>query len=468
MSAPDIDQELLDHFKPLTGNAHLTFLLGAGASAPSGLPNWDDFAARVAILSGLVSQKSAAHALLSRQDPSIVLEAARMQSGDEWEQHLITALYGNLLHSPDPSPLHLAAAGHYLQAPTRTTLSTLNFDILLETAFIETTSQSIETRFDGAESSGQPAVHHLHGAITEEFAIDPIVGYQDYAELVANNNAWQYRFLKEALSHGPLLLAGTSYRDPDIRHWLHMILSGAGARYPAIVSIVREGMRLNRQMFDALSDALTKEWEAIGLTALKMHDLSDVALVIRELQFLELADYRSPKTRAQQVWTSHNDKIAELQSLFSEALSLDAIALAEAIGVEAHQATLWLATGDGMLARWASQGTHYLGAEYMKYVPTGHDSPWIAGEALGAEEVKLRDMQRKRKAQPNWKSVLAIPIYASDQRLPDFATAVLTFGLSKKANEILPLQELWAPTAEQLSAVWSERINQVAFPDTRT
>src|SRR5690625_6419055 len=104
-----------------------------------------------------------------------------------------------------------------------------------------------------------------------------------------------------------------------------MILRCVGAIYLSIVIFVLEVMRLNRQMFDALSDALTKEWEAIGLTALKMHDLSDVALVIRELQFLELADYRSPKTRAQQVWTSHNDKIAELQSLFSEALSLDEI-----------------------------------------------------------------------------------------------------------------------------------------------
>lgn len=466
MSAPDIDQELLDHFKPLTGDAHLTFVLGAGASAPSGLPNWDDFAARVAMLSGLVSQETAAHALLSRQDPSIVLEASRMQSGDHWEQYLITALYGDLLHSPDPSPLHLAAAGHYLQAPKRTTLSTLNFDVLLETALAETASQSVETRFDGTESPGLPVIHHLHGAITEEFAINPVVGYQDYAELVADNDAWQYHFLKDALSQGPLLLAGTSYRDPDIRHWLHMILSGENPQYPAIVSIVREGMRLNRKMFGALSDALTKEWEAIGLTALKMHDLTDVALVIRELQFLELADYRSPKARAEQVWMSHNNKIAELQPLFSEALSQDADTIAQAIGVETHQATLWLATGDGMLARWASQGTHYLEAEYMKYVPTGHDSPWIAGEALGAEEVKLRDMRRKRKAQPNWKSVLAIPIYASDQRLPDFATAVLTFGLSKESSAILPLQELWAPAAEQLSSIWSERINRIAFPDT--
>lgn len=466
MSAPDIDQEMLNHFEPLTREAHLTFLLGAGASAPSGLPNWEDFAAHVAVLSGLVSRESAARTLLSRQDPSIVLEAARLQSGDSWEHDLMAALYGDLGHSPEPSPLHLAVVGHYLHFPRRTTLSTLNFDILLETAFIETSSQAVETRFDGKESGELPTIHHLHGAITEEFAIEPVVGYQDYAELVADNDAWQYHFLTNALSRGPLLLAGTSYRDPDIRHWLHMIFSAEKQRYPAIVTIVREGMRLNRKMFSSLSDALTKEWEAIGLTALKMHDLTDVALIIRELQFLKRSDYQSPKTRAQQVWSRHNERIADLQSLYSETLFDNAKTVTQAIGVEAHQATLWLATGDGTLARWASQGTQYQGPEFMKYVPTGHDNPWIAGGALGAEEVKLRDMRRKRKARPNWKSVLAVPIFCSSRNAPDFATAVLTFGLSKESGEILPLQELGAAAIEELSSAWSSRISQIAFPAT--
>lgn len=102
----------------------------------------------------------------------------------------------------------------------------------------------------------------------------------------------------------------------------------------------------------------------------------------------------------------------------------------------------------------------------MKYVPTGHDSPWIAGEALGAEEVRLRDMRRKRKAQPTWQSILAIPIFASSQNAPDFVTAVLTFGLAKKSDEIYPLLELAAPAIEKPSLGWRSRINQIAFPAT--
>jgi len=96
MSAPDIDQELLEKFEPLVGDAHLTILMGAGASAPSGLPDWNEFARRVAVLSGLVKTGSAADILLSKQDPTIVLEAARTQSASNWEDHLTEALYGNL------------------------------------------------------------------------------------------------------------------------------------------------------------------------------------------------------------------------------------------------------------------------------------------------------------------------------------------------------------------------------------
>lgn len=77
MSAPDINQELLENFKPLVGDAHLTSLLGVGASAPSGLPDWNEFAPRVAVLSGLVETESAANILLSRQDPTIVLPDSR-------------------------------------------------------------------------------------------------------------------------------------------------------------------------------------------------------------------------------------------------------------------------------------------------------------------------------------------------------------------------------------------------------
>ena len=132
MSAPDITPDLLQKFHALRDGSHLTLLLGAGASAPSGLPDWDTLAIEVSVASGVVPSREAAELLVSKQDAMLVLQAARQKAGSRWKTLLNGALYGSrpLL----PSTLHLAAAGRYVAQPEYTTLATLNFDRLLEHA----------------------------------------------------------------------------------------------------------------------------------------------------------------------------------------------------------------------------------------------------------------------------------------------------------------------------------------------
>jgi len=64
----------------LTGNAGLGIMLGAGASLAANLPDWNGFAARVAVSSGLVVDEAAADILVKHQDLPIILEAAREQA----------------------------------------------------------------------------------------------------------------------------------------------------------------------------------------------------------------------------------------------------------------------------------------------------------------------------------------------------------------------------------------------------
>jgi len=217
-------------------------------------------------------------------------------------------------------------------------------------------------------------------------------------------------------------------------------------------------------MFDAVDKALASEWESIGLTALRMQDLADVALVIRELQHVGHEDYLPPTDRARHVWNAHSKYFTMLQDQYGEALAVDALTISKALDTKAHRATLWLADGRGMLARWATDGSRYRGVRYLKFVPTGHDSSWIAGEAIGSEEVKLKDIERDRRVIPKWRSVLAIPIFAGDGQSPDFATAVLTFGLSQSAATLLTRQDEWSTVIQDLSDAWGVRIGNVAFP----
>lgn len=307
--------------------------------------------------------------------------------------------------------------------------------------------------------------YHLHGAIFEDSTYDPVVGYRDFADLVAHNGAWQRHFLSEALSRGPLLLAGTSFRDPDIRHWLHLIVRDEKPNYPALVTIVREGLELDRDTFDMVDDALAEEWESIGLTAVQMHDLADVALVVREIQYVGSDGYVSPNDRAKRVWLRHRQQFERIQEQYSKILTADAMTVSNALGVTVHRATLWLANGQGKLGRWATEGARFRSVRDLKLVPTGHDSPWIAGEAIGSEEVKLKDVDRNPRVRPTWKSVLAIPIFAGDGQSPDFATAVLTFGLSQTSQTLLSHQEDLRKVVEQLSDEWGRRLNEVAFPN---
>lgn len=453
----------MEGFAALSNDTSLTIVLGAGASAPSGLPSWDQFATRLAVLSGLVETDEAATMLLARQDPTIVLEAAHARSGSSWAAHLNDALYGASAAEASPSPLHLAAAGHFTAAPEATTLSTLNFDNLLESAVLTTGAPVVVIDTDGQVEPGVPIVHHLHGAVFDGEEYSAVVGYNDFAELVADPRAWQREFLSSALRHGPLLLAGTSYRDPDIRHWLHLIERDEQPAFPALVTIVREGLGLDRDAFNAIRDALATEWESIGLQALTVQDLADVALVIRELRFVGRDGYAPPAERARQLWDAHTRRFAHLQQEYANQLEADTDTVTSALGVDAHRGTLWLANARGKLARWAQAGTRYTSARQLKLVPTGHDSSWIAGEAIGSEEVKLRDVERDPGVSPTWRSVLAIPVFASDGVHPDFATGVLTFGLAPSAATMQSQQENWSETATALSTAWGTRLSEIAF-----
>lgn len=461
MSAPDIDAAIIDQFSALAGDAHLTIILGAGASAPSGLPQWDEFATRLATSSGLVATEDDARTLLSKQDHTIVLEAARVSARDRWPAMLGAALFGDDGVRPVPSPLHLAAAAHHAQTPHSTTLATLNFDTLLEDAVLSA-EDGVTVGLDGEDEPGVPTVHHLHGVVFEDDAIQAVVGYRDYAELVSDSAAWQRRFLSRALRRGPILLAGTSYRDPDIRHWLHVILRDERPQHTAMVTIAREGLGLARETFDAIDHALAAEWESIGLTALAMQDLTDVAIVIRELQHVGSPGYRAPQERVREMWSAHGRRFAQLQREYSRELAQDAMRVAEVVGVAAHRATLWLADGEGGLARWASDSHEYTSAEGLKRVPTGHDSPWIAGEALAAEEVKLKDVDRLDGVSPTWQSVLAVPIFVADGHLPELSAAVVTFGLEDDASPLLDREDAWSSVVERLSKDWGSRLSAVA------
>lgn len=394
--------------------------------------------------------------LLTDQDESLLLQAVSSKLNPRGTD-LHDALYDGE-DDPIPSPLHLAAVGHYLRDPAHTSLCTLNFDTILEKAMLAEGESEVRIGLEVSATTDSPTVYHLHGVCNDDEAIEPIVGYFDYAELIADENAWQYKYLKQALNRGPLLLAGTSYRDPDDQYWLHKILKDA--KYPALVAIAREGLGLNCSDFDLIYKVLEEQWEGLGLEVLRVQDFTDIAQIIRELEYMGNTGYTSPQKRAQEIWNAHDEQFSELQTKYSDLLIENTNHVSRVLGVAVAKGTFWLSGGNGSLSRWASIGACYRSSEYLKKVPTGHDSERIAGEALGSEEVKIKSIPSSDEVPDVPRSVLAIPIRVTNGRSPDFVTGVLTFALELESRRITAdVHDL----VSDLSSTWTKLITQAAY-----
>lgn len=435
---------------------HVTLLLGAGASAASGLPGWEELAVRLLQESGSVTDDDAAWRLVERQDPLLVAEAARNRLGGGWDQQVRAALYKNV-SDLSPSSLHIAAASHALAgAPGETTVITLNFDTLLEEAIDEAGAAiRAESRVDNLRPADVHSVHHLHGIVSLRATHDVVLTLSDYNELLGDPDSWQQRLLSACAQKGAIVIAGTSYRDPDVRRWLHVALSAAGAS-DALVVLAREAFHVSREEFSQIKAALADQWSAAGLTPVILEDYSDAAQIIRELRHLHEPDYRAPQQRAASLWQAHVDSFGTLQREYSDQLMADASTLRGAFNVPHLNVTLWIADGQGDVARYAAQDRYLRTIDDVRHVPSGHDSPWIAGRALGAEDTVFQNLTDGTTSR--WGTVCAIPIRVELDGLPAFASAVLSVGLPGDAKTYFKSTAMWVDTTLDIAVEWGERL----------
>lgn len=462
MSAPDLNAETMAQFRDAGVEQHSTILLGAGASITSGLPSWDEFATSLLIDSGAVDKRSA-ELLLARQDPIIAVEAARAADEATWKQRLRDALYKSVgtLASLSPSPLHLAAVGHYLERKDRRSLVTLNFDVLLETVLEDETKTVPIAVTNTDERKGEHSVHHLHGIITPDETHDVVLTLNDFTTLLEKQDAWQVNYLRTAVTKGSLVIAGTSYRDPDLRQWLHAALKSKPKDHKAFVLLAREGFGVSKKDFGELEQALSSQWRAVGLHPVLMQDHTDAAQIIRELNHVNKKDYISPQERCRLIWESHVRNFEVLQQEYVGELSKNVEELKKCFKVETLDATIWISNGDGGLVRWASHDRIYRTLQALRVVETGHDSPWIAGQALAKDTEIIRDLSHHPTRR--WKSVVAFPIPVAHPTLPLVSSAVLTIGLPKEKELYEGDSVNWAEVVGDIADEWTFRLYEGVY-----
>ncbi len=459
MSAADLSAAMINELTPLAVE-RMGVLLGAGASEAAGLPGWDRLAERLLIESAVASDPDEAKAFLARQDAMLAAEAARASAPD-WLAVLRKALYGNE-DEPEPAVLHLAAAGLAVtQDPGMVQLHTLNFDPLLGTALrraldeVGSSAPVHERAEDAAGPVGHYVINHLHGILPAD-AAEPARGIvltlRDFAELGAVKHPWQVASLQDSVQKGPLVLAGTSYRDPDIRQWLH----DTPKVHEVVVLLAREGLDLDRDTFTRVMPALEAQWRAIGVRPIVMNDHSDAAQALRELPHVHDAGYLPPQDRARTIWSSQLAAFPALQRQHSEQLRLDLDKLRAHLGPESNL-TLWLADGDGRLARWAAPDRTYVDPARLRFADVGYDSPWVAGRCLGRDDLLAVDLTGPRGATQRWRSVVAAPVVVEVHGGPAFASGVLTSASPDAlgGHDV----EQWQDALTQLAAEWGDRLS---------
>lgn len=464
MSAPDLTAAMMAQFAQSGADKHLTLLLGAGASTSSGLPGWDELAVRLLLRSKSVPNREAATLLVERQDPLLVAEAARKAPGANWNRSVQAALYHGVTELT-PSALHVAAAAHLLTGSgDDTTLVTLNFDTLLESAIRDGTAEAVEARVDGQRPPGVHIVHHLHGIVAPNDVQGIVLTLSDFNELLGAPDSWQLALLRRAVRAGALVISGTSYRDPDLRRWLHVALAEQPREHSALVLLARQGFDLPRSDFREVETALADQWRAVGLDPVILEDFADAAQIVRELRHVHDTGYLSPQERARLIWEAHAQEFDSLQAEYSDILAADADVLRGALDVDHLNVTLWLADAEGHIARWAAQDRLYRAVEDLRLIDSGHDSRWIAGRALGGESILFQDLDTG--GTRRWSTVLAVPVRVEHSGFPEFATAVISVGLPGVAKDYEPSATVWLDTILTVANSWSSRLVEVPLPQT--
>ena len=210
MSVSEIDQSKVS-LLPSISSSQLTILLGAGASAGSMLPNWEQMISNLLVEAGIVDDPDSSHLACNKGDLVMLAEAVRRKCKNEkeWVNKLSHALYGSGHRSFFPSTMQLNTAWAACENLGKVQLATLNFDQLLEQAVTQTILELDDNSMEAIESiagwEDLLQVTHLHGEVPlPESDVQnkpaPVFCFGDYLDLLHSEKPAARTYLESALN----------------------------------------------------------------------------------------------------------------------------------------------------------------------------------------------------------------------------------------------------------------------------
>lgn len=385
----------------------LAYLIGAGASVSAGLPTWGQLLRQLLHDRGL--DETSIGRLLESQDNLLVAEAAFTPTmrRDTKEKRIFRALYGTddpsiATGGYTPSAMHLAVATDVARrGSSAATVMTVNYDDLTEEALVSVLGKrrvrDPEQRVHGRGAATDRAapdqfeVHHLHGLLPRESrsAVGDrlVLTLSDYTRIM--ESSWQRTQVSDAVQHGPTLMLGTSYSDPDIRTWLGRLQ--ARERRPLLALISRPAFGLSRSQMARIAPVLAAQWESIGVDVHLVDDFATPTQIVRELGAVTQEGYTPPAQRVAKVLAERLDDFAAAQDRDATLLATLARKFTSVLGDDVVL-TLWIHDGGQSLVRWAASDRLYRNKHSLRRIDANPDSPWIVSRAVCDGTEVIRDI----------------------------------------------------------------------------
>lgn len=369
---------------------HLTLLVGAGASVPSRLPGWEQFAEEL-LAKSLGYDARVNRRLIKTQGVRLATEAAMSGLSKKEKRALIAkALYkGRKRADYVPTDLHHAVVDVARErGPESITIITLNYDDLIERAF-ELAGLPVRSRSNAgyAGEAGAYTVHHPHGllGLPGRSGGNYVVTESDYHHSREAKEDWASGLIGESGGKGPIVFVGTSLNDPNLLAYLSALRDREGIKERLAV-IPHQSIAVDSHLEDQAEDVLTRQWEALGVTPIFVQDYGDVTTFVRELEVQKPTGVDSPAQRLRGVWKRVSELFATEQQNWSDHLAETYDSeLRQMLGNEGNL-VLWIGDGKGDLVRFVANDRLHRSLRSLRRIPWSPRTGWVATDSVTFSE----------------------------------------------------------------------------------
>jgi SIR2-like protein len=272
----------------------ITMFVGAGVSAESELPSWDELVRALLTGADLGDELSDEDRELwiqatIEQGPLAAAAIARAHHPDElaFRQALRDALYdgrppGDYL----PGALATQIALLKRQLGPRLRLVTANYDGLLEAALSRAELRPVSYVRNRREPDHGAAVWHLHGRLmrnaadTEWVKVGRLVLTEgDYAD--STHSKWPEEFVAQCLEESLCVFVGLSMTDPNFIRWLYRY-KNTECKHLAVF-VRQASAAANDAVRSSLEGSAAARWERAGVRPIWTNYFGEVAQFVHEV-----------------------------------------------------------------------------------------------------------------------------------------------------------------------------------------